>query len=188
MRRKLSKISLLFIAILNCLYVLFLIRGLKPNPITDERIVAEHDWFIVIMPVILILLCISGLFIKDKNINTYRKCSKAVTGLRVVFGEFGAFWLTFFDVWQESDVSNPLKIFTDLDKYSLLLAVGVILLLFALPLIEHITALICFEYGLEKAKRMKNIRAFVISLIPLIAIALTGILTVGGVLYIQTVN
>lgn len=188
MGRKLSKIGLIFIAILNCPYIMFLIGGLKPNPITDERIVAEHDWFIVIMPVILILLCISGLFIKDKNINTYRKCSKVVTGLRVIFGEFGAFWLSFFGVWQESDVTNPLRIFTDLDKYSLLLAVGIILLLFALPLIEHITALICFEYGLEKVKRMKNLRAYIVLLIPLFVIALTGISTVGGVLYIQTVN
>ncbi len=188
MKRKLSKIGLLFIAILNCPYVLFLIGGLKPNPITDERIVEENTWYVIILPVILILLCISGLFIKEKNINGYRKCSKVFTGLRVVFGEFGAFWLTFFDVWQESDVTNPLRNFMELDKYSMLLAIGVILLLFALPLVEHIAALICFEYGLEKAKRMKNLRVYTVLLILLFVIALTGILTVGGVLYIQTIN
>ena len=167
---------------------MILIRGTKQNPITEESLVAENSRYIIIVPLILIALCVSGLFIKDKNIAGYRKCSKLLSGLRVVTGEFGAFWLTYYEAWQESGVTNPLTIFTDLDKPNLFLVLGVILLLFSLPLIGHIGALMCFEYGLPEDKRMKKLHICKAFLICLSVIALIGILTMGAVLYSQTVR
>ena len=184
MNKKLSKIGLLLIAIINCPYVLFLIGGLEPNPVTNER-VAENTGFVIISPVILILLCVAGLFVKEKHIVIYRKCSKLLAGLRVFAGEFGIFWFTFYEVWQEEGISNPLTIFVDLDKPSLFLALGVILLLLSLPLLGHIAALMCFEYGIEKEKRMKNLQNYKILLICLSIIALIGIAISGAVLYSQ---
>lgn len=187
MNKKLSKIGLLLTAILNCLYVLFLIRGLKPNPVTNE-IVAEYTWFVIISPVILIMLSVFGVFVKEKNIDKYRKCSKLFAGLRVVAGEFGAFIVTFCEVWQEKGVANPLSIFAQLDKYSMYLALGIVFLLFSLPLMGHIAALMCFEYGLEKEKRMKNLQNYKILIICLSVIALIGVSVSGAVLYSQYVH
>lgn len=187
MNKKLSKIGLLLIAIINCPYVLFLIGGLEPNPVTNER-VSENTGFVIISPIILILLCVAGLFIKEKNTDKYRKCSKLFAGLRVVAGEFGAFWLTFYEVWQEEGVTNPFTIFTALDKSGLFLALGIILLLFSLPLMGHISALMCFEYGLEKEKRMKKLCICKILLICLSIIALIGITVSGTVLYSQYIH
>lgn len=187
MNKKLSKIGLLLIAILNCPYVLFLIRGLEPNPVTNE-IVDENTWFAIITSVILILMCAAGLFVKEKHIDKYRKCSKLFAGLRVIAGEFGAFWFTFYEVWQEAGVTNPLSIFAELDKNSLLLALGIIFLLFSLPLMGHVAALMCFEYGLEKEKRMKKLSIYKILLICLSIIALIGIAVSGAVLYGQYVH
>ncbi len=186
MNKKLSKIGLLLIAILNCLYALLLIRGLKPNPVTNEK-VSENSELVIILSVIFTLLCVAGLFIKEKNIEKYRKCSKLLAGLRVFAGEFGVFWFTFYEVWKEEGISNPLTIFADLDKPSLFLALGVILLLLSLPLIGHIAALMCFEYGLEKEKRMKTLYVYKILLICMLIIALIGVLTTGIVLYTQLI-
>ena len=184
MNKNLSKIGLLLIAIINCPYVLFLIGGLEPNPVTNER-VAESTGFVIISPVILILLCVAGLFVKEKHIVIYRKCSMLLAGLRVFAGEFGIFWFTFYEIWEEEGLSNPLTIFADLDKPSLFLALGVILLLLSLPLLGHIAALMCFEYGFEKEKRMKNLQNYKILLICLSIIALIGIAISGAVLYSQ---
>lgn len=184
MNKKLSKIGLLLIAIINCPYVLFLIGGLEPNPVTNER-VSENTWFAIIMSIALIMVCVAGLFVKEKHIVIYRKCSKLLAGLRVFAGEFGIFWFTFYEVWQEEGISNPLTIFADLDKPSLFLALGVILLLLSLPLLGHIAALMCFEYGIEKEKRMKNLQNYKLLLICLSIIALIGIAISGAVLYGQ---
>lgn len=178
MNKKLSKIGLLLIAIINCPYLLFLIGGLTPDPVAN-KIVAENTWFVIISPIILIVLCVAGLFVKEKNIGKYRKCSKLFAVLRVVAGEFGVFLLTFYEVWQEQGVENPLSIILKLEKDNLYLAVGVIILLISLPLIEHIAALLLFEYGLEKEKRMKNFRIYKILLICLTVIALSGIVMSG---------
>lgn len=187
MNKKLSKIGLLLIAILNCPYVLFLISGLKPNPVTN-KIVAENTWFAIITSVILILLCVAGLFVKERHIDKYRKCSKLFAGLRVVAGEFGVFWFTFYEVWKDAGVTNPLSIFAELDKHSLFLGFGIILFLFSLPLMGHVAALMCFEYGLEKEKRMKILNIYKILLICLPIIALIGIAVSGAVLYSQYVH
>lgn len=187
MNKRLSKAGLILLTILNSLYVMILIRGTKPNPVTEESLVSENNRFIIIIPIILIALCVSGLFIKDKNIDGYRKCSKLLAALRVVTGEFGAFWFTFYEVWQEEGIANPLTIFADLDKPSLFLCLGVILLILSLPLIAHISALMCFEYGLEKEKRMKTLYAYKILLICMLVIALIGVLTTGIVLYTQLI-
>ena len=74
----------------------------------------------------------------------------------------------------------------DADK--LLAIPHVILLILSLPLIAHISALLCFEYGLEKEKRMKTLKAYKILLICMSIIALTGILTTGIVLYTQLIR
>ncbi len=188
MNKRLSKAGLILLTILNSLYVMILIRGTKPNPVTEESLVSENNRFIIIIPIILIALCVSGLFIKDKNIDGYRKCSKLLAALRVVTGEFGAFWFTFYETWQKSGVRNPLTIFTDLDKPNLYLVLGVILLLFSLPLIGHIGALLCFEYGLQKEKRTKKLCAYKVFLMCLAIIALIGFLTLCAVLYSQTLH
>ena len=178
MNKKLSKIGLILIAIINCPYLLFLIGGLTPDPVAN-KIVAENTWFVIISPIVLIVLCVAGLFVKENNINKYRKCSKIFAVLRIIAGEFGVFCLTFYEVWQEQGVKNPLSIFLTLEKDNMYLAVAVIILLIALPLIEHIAALLLFEYGLEKEKRMKNLLIYKILLICLTVIALSGIVMSG---------
>lgn len=183
MNKKLSKIGLLLIAILNCPYILFLISGLEPNPITNEK-VTEGSHSAIVLSILFTLLCILGLFVKETHIDKYRICSKILTASRFVAGEFGAFWFTFYEVWQEEGISNPFSIFADMDKPSLFLCLGVILLILSLPLIAHISALMCFEYGLEKEKRMKKLNAYKIFLIAMLIIALIGILTTGIVFFI----
>ncbi len=187
MNNKLSKIGLLLIAILHCPYILFLISGLlEPNPVTNEKI-TENSVFVIVVAALFVLLCITGLFIKEKHFEKYRKISCVFAGLRVFFGEFGAFWLSYYEVWQENGVANPLTIFAKLDKVNIFLVLGVILLLFALSLMVHIGALMCFEYGLPEDKRMKKLHICKAFLIFLSVIALIGILTMGAVLYSQTV-
>ncbi len=185
-KRQLSKIGLLLIAMLNCPYIMFLISGLEPNPITNEK-VTEGSHSAIVISILFALLCASGLFIKEKHIGKYRICSNILAVLRFVAGEFGAFWFTFFVVWKEEGVSNPFTIFADLDKPSLFLCLGVILLLLSLPLIGHISALMCFEYGLEKEKRMKTLYVYKILLISMLIIALIGAMTTGIVIYTQLI-
>ncbi len=180
MNKRLSKIGLLLIAIINCLYVYILIRGLlNPNPVTNEK-VTEGSQSAIVLSILLILLCIAGIFIKDKHIDKYRKCSEILTVIRLFVGEFGAFWLSFYMVWQKDGVLNPLTIFSEIDKLNLILIFGVILLLISLPVMTHIVALSCFEYGLPKDKRTKNLRIYKILLICLTIVALIGI----SVLYV----
>lgn len=186
MNKKLSKIGLILIAILNCLYILFLINGLEPNPVTNEK-VTEGSQSAIVLSILFTLMCVWGLFVKEKHIDKYRICSKILTTSRFALGEFGAFWFTFYVVWKEDGVSNPFSIFADLDTPSLFLCLGVILLILSLPLIAHISALLCFEYGLEKEKRMKTLKTYKILLICMSIIALTGILTTGIVLYTQLI-
>ena len=188
MNKKLSKFGLVLMSVLNCLYVVFLNGASKPNPITSESPVTEDTRYIIIAPMILIVICVVGLFIKEKNADIYRNISKLFTGLRVVAGEFGAFWLSFYEVWRKSGDVTPLNLFTETDTASLLLLLSVILLLFSLPLMGHTGVLLCFEYGLEKENRMKNLHRYKIFFVCLSIIALVGILTAGGVLYSQALH
>ncbi len=186
MNKKLSKSGLLLIALINIPYVLFLISGLEPNPVTNEK-VTDNSQFVIVLSVLFALLCIAGLFVREKHLDKYRICSNILAVLRVFAGEFGAFWVSFYFVWQEEGVKNPLTIFTEMDIPGRFLALGVILLLFSLPLIGHTSALLCFEYGLEKENRMKQLRMYKIFLVCMAIVALIGIAVTGAVLYCQTV-
>ncbi len=175
MNKKLSKIGLLLIAILNCPYVFILIRGLmNPNPVTNEK-VTEGSQPVIVLAILFALLCFAGPCVQEKHIDKYRKCSDILVILRVVAGEFGAFWGSFYIIWQEAGGSSPLAIFTELDKLNLILVVGVILLLLTLPAMTHIAALICFEFGLPKDRRTKKLHIYKILLIVLSMVALIGI-------------
>lgn len=184
MNNKLSKIGLLLISVISCLYGIFLIGGLEPNPITNEK-VTEGSQSAIVLTILFSLLCVSGIFVKEKHINKYRICSNILAVLRFALGEFGAFWFTFYVVWQEEGIANPLTIFTDLNSPDLFLGLGVILLLLSLPIIWHIGALMCFEYGLKKEFRMKKLNAYKILLICTSIIAIIGFSTMGTVLFSQ---
>lgn len=82
MNNKLSKIGLLLIVILHCPYILFLISGPEPNPVANEK-VTENSVFVIVVAALFVLLCITGLFIKEKHIEKYRKISCVFAGLRV---------------------------------------------------------------------------------------------------------
>ncbi len=171
MNKKLSKVALILIALINIPYLLLLISGLEPNPVGSE-IVAYNTRFVIIYPVILIFLCVAGLFVKEKHIDIYRKCSKIFAVLRVIGGEFGIFWLTFFQ--KKGDI-NPLDILKEADKQMLILWLGIVFLLFVLPLMSHIAVLGCFEYGLRKEMRMKNLRIYKILFICLLIVMLIAV-------------
>lgn len=176
MNKILSRIGLSLIAIINIPYIYILIRGLvNPNPVTNEK-VTEGSQSAIVLSILFTLLCIAGLFVKEKHIGKYRKCLEILTVIRLFVGEFGAFWLSFYLVWRDADVANPLTIFKEIDKLILILVVGIILLLLTLPVMTHIAALMCFEYGLPKDNRMKKLhiykRLFVcLSIIALISIS-----------------
>ena len=175
MNKRLSKIGLLLMAIINCPYVFLLIRGLvEPNPVVDKK-VTEGFQSAIALSVLFNLMCIAGLFVKEKHIEIYRKCSEIITVIRLFVGEFGAFWFSFYLVWRDSGVANPLTLFAGFDKIILIFVAGVILLLLTLPVMTHISALMCFEYGLPKDRRAKNLRIYKILLISLLIIALIGI-------------
>lgn len=176
MHKKLPKIGLLLIAIINCPYVLFLISGLEPDPVASEK-VAENTVYVIISTVILSLMCVAGLFVRGKCTDIYRKCSRIFAGLRVIAGEFGIFWLTTYQIFREKGNEWQINLVSDADKYVLVLRAGIILFLFALPLMGHIAALMCFEYGLEKDKRVA-INSLKITLICLSIITSAGIAAV----------
>ena len=184
MSKKLFKIGLIMIALLNCLYVLFLFGGLTPDPVGNER-VAQYTYILIILPVILILLCVCALFVKGKNIEKYRRCSKIFAGLRIVFGEFGLFLLTFLEEWHKKGVFDPLSSFAKLGRDSLFLALGVILQVLSLPIMGHLTAMIFFEHTLEKEMRMKKLKNYKILLVCLSVIAIIGVSVAGVVIYSQ---
>lgn len=148
---------------------------MNPNPVTNER-VTEGSQSAIVMSMLFALLCIAGLFVKEKHIDKYRKCSNILAVIRLLAGEFGAFWFSFYLVCREDGASNPLTVFSELEAWNLILIIGIILLLFSLPVMMHLGVLMCFEYGLPGDMRMKNLRIYKILLISLSVVALIGIL------------
>ena len=175
MNKMLSKIGLLLMAIINCPYVFILIRGLMdPHPIIDKKY-TEGFQSAIVLSVLFTLLCIAGLFVKEKHVEKYRKCSEILTVIRLFVGECGALCFSFYLLWRNAGVANPLTIFADLDKPFRILVAGVILLLLTLPVMTHLAALMCFEYGLPKDRRAKNLRIYKRLFVSLLIIALIGI-------------